>query len=129
MIEYNKIAHNGTHFVSPHAILGLLTYILILFQALVGGTAYFLPKLYGSEDKAKSLYKWHRLSGYAVLLLLLATVIAATQTDYNKNVLHIKLWSVIVASILVVVGIVPRVKKQKLGLKPKAVLSSGAFGQ
>jgi hypothetical protein len=128
IIEYNKFSHGGIHFVSPHAILGLLTYILLGIQAMVGFTAYFVPKLYGSVDKAKSFYKWHRMSGYLVLVLMLATVCAATQTDYNKNTLHIKLWAILVTSVLVLVGIVPRIKKQKLGLRG-APLASGAFGQ
>lgn len=89
---------------------------------------YYVPKLYGSVDNAKSLYKWHRLSGYLVLTLLLATISAATQTDYNKNVLDIKLWAVLVSAALVLIGVLPRIKKQKLGLAgtPKP---SGAFGQ
>jgi len=116
VIEYNKIAHNGTHFVSAHAILGLITYIFLLIQALVGFTAYFVPKLYGGVDQAKSLYKWHRISGYIILVLLLATVAAATQTDFNKNVLDIKLWAVLISAALVLVGVLPRIKKQKLGL-------------
>lgn len=129
IIEYNKFAHKGTHFESPHAILGLITYIIIFSQSVVGSTAYFLPKIYGSEDAAKALYKWHRLSGYFILLMLLATVAAATQTDYNKNVLHIKLWSTLVAAVLILVGVVPRIKKQKFGFGRTRVLQSGAFGQ
>lgn len=124
VIEYNKIAHNGTHFVSAHAILGLITYIFLLIQALVGFTAYFVPKLYGSVDQAKSLYKWHRISGYIIFVLLLATVAAATQTDFNKNVLDIKLWAVLISAVLVLVGVLPRIKKQKLGLgERKAAIS------
>jgi hypothetical protein len=124
VIEYNKFAHNGTHFVSAHAILGLITYIFLGIQALVGFTAYFFPKLYGSVDNAKSLYKWHRLSGYIILVLMLATVSAATQTDYNKITLDIKLWAVLISAVLVLVGVLPRIKKQKLGLgSRKAAIS------
>jgi hypothetical protein len=127
VIEYNKISHAGTHFESPHAILGLITYIFLFIQSVVGFTQYFTPSLYGSEDNAKSIYKWHRLSGYLMLVLLLATVAAATQTDFNKNVLHIRLWAVLLTAVLVLVGIIPRIKKQKFGLvAPKP---SGAFGQ
>ncbi|CAD0083495.1 unnamed protein product [Aureobasidium vineae] len=115
VIEYNKIAHNGTHFVSPHAILGLITYILILIQGLVGFTQYFVPQIYGGEENAKKLYKYHRVSGYFIFLMLLATVAAATQTDYNKNVLEIKLWAVLVAAAITLIGVLPRVKKQKFG--------------
>lgn len=47
---------------------------------------------------------------------MLAVVAAATATPFNENVLHIKLWAVLVASVLVLVGVVPRIKKHKLGL-------------
>ncbi|KAG0645361.1 hypothetical protein D0Z07_8898 [Hyphodiscus hymeniophilus] len=126
VIEYNKIKGGTHHFESPHGILGLITYIFLAIQALVGFTAYFVPKLYGGETQAKSLYKWHRLSGYVLLVLLLATVIAATQTTYIKNAIHIKLWAILISSILILAGVLPRIKKQKLGLGPKP---SGAFGQ
>jgi len=126
IIELNKFNHNGTHFESPHAILGLTTYILLAIQASVGFTQYYVPRLYGGTEKAKALYKWHRLSGYVILTLLLATVAAATQTDFNKTTLDIKLWAVLISAVLILIGVVPRIKKQKLGLGLKP---SGAFGQ
>lgn len=55
-----------------------------------------------------------------ILVLLFATVAAATQTDFNKTTLDIKLWAVLVTAILVLIGIIPRIKKQKLGLKGSA---------
>jgi hypothetical protein len=118
-IEYNKISHDGLHFKSPHAILGLITHFLIGIQALFGTTAYFAPRLYGSEGKAKSLYKWHRLSGYILLVVILATVCAATQTDYNIAISQIKLWAVILYSIMILVGVVKRIKKEKFGFQSK----------
>ena len=117
IIEYNKIAHRGAHFQSPHAILGLITYLLIVVQAFIGVTQFYTPALYGGEDKAKKLYKYHRASGYVILVLLLATVCAATQTDFNVNVLDMRLWAVIVTSVIVLAGVLPRVKKQKFGLQ------------
>ncbi|MCJ1453285.1 hypothetical protein MMC28_003631 [Mycoblastus sanguinarius] len=116
VIEYNKISHAGTHFESPHAILGLITYIVFLIQAIVGITQYYTPSLYGGEGKAKSVWKYHRMSGYVLLVLSFATVAAATQTGFNKMLLHIKLWPVIVTAVITLVGILPRIKKQKLGL-------------
>ncbi|MCJ1224957.1 hypothetical protein MMC12_001604 [Toensbergia leucococca] len=115
VIEYNKISHGGTHFVSPHAILGLITYIFFIIQALVGITQYYLPIVYGGEDNAKAIWKYHRMGGYVILILSFATVAAATATDFNKNVLHIQLWAVIVAAIITLAGVLPRIKKQKLG--------------
>jgi len=117
VIEINKFAHKGVHFESPHAILGLITYILVVLQALVGFTQYFLPGLYGGVENAKSVYKYHRISGYVILVLFFATVCAATQTPYNENVLQMQLWAVVVASVITLAGILPRVKMQKLGFK------------
>ena len=115
VIEYNKISHNGTHFESPHAILGLITYILVLIQAVVGITQYFVPALYGGVENAKKLYKYHRVGGYVILLAMLVTVALATQTDYNKNVLEIQLWAVVVGSLILLIGIVPRIRLNKFG--------------
>jgi len=116
IIEYNKIDHNGKHFQSPHAIFGLITYIFLVVQALIGFTQYFVPQLYGGEENAKKLYKYHRAAGYVILVLLLATVCAATQTDFNKNVLGMQLWAVIVAAVITLAGVLPRVRKHKFGL-------------
>ncbi|KAI4116130.1 MAG: hypothetical protein LQ345_003390 [Seirophora villosa] len=116
VIEYNKISHGGEHFKSPHAILGLITYILFFLQAIVGIAQYYIPALFGGVDNAKKVYKYHRMSGYLILLMSFITIAAATQTGTNKNSLHIQLWIVIVASVATLVGIVPRIKKQKLGL-------------
>ena len=96
--------------------MGLITYVLLLVQATIGFTQYFVPQLYGSIDTAKKIYKYHRMSGYVILTLGLATVAAATQTDYSKEILHIQLWAVVVASVITLAGVLPRIKKQKLGL-------------
>jgi len=116
IIEYNKFDHDGDHFASPHAILGLITYILLIVQALVGITQYYIPSLYGGVDNAKAIWKYHRMSGYLLLVMFFVTIAAATQTDFNKKTLHIQLWAVVVAALLTLVGVLPRIKKQKLGL-------------
>lgn len=111
VIEINK----GTHawgFESVHGKLGLITYILIILQAIIGFVQFYIPEtVFGSVEKAKAIYKYHRMSGYLILLMALATVCAATQTDFNKNVLGIQLWAVLVASVLVVLGVGARVKR------------------
>lgn len=119
-IYWNKDAHGGTHFESAHARLGLATYIVLLIQSLVGFTMYFVPSVYGSTENAKSIWKYHRMSGYLVLTLGLATVCAATKTDYNVTQLGMELWVMIVASVFVLVGLLPRIKLQKFGLKTGA---------
>lgn len=115
IIEINKGDH--ARFTSIHSVLGLVTYIVIALQAVVGVIQYFFPiMILGSVDNGKRIYKYHRWSGYGLLVLEMATVAAATQTDYNVNVLHIPLWGVLVAAILVVAGVGARIKKHKLGL-------------
>ncbi|KAF4969438.1 hypothetical protein FZEAL_10227 [Fusarium zealandicum] len=100
IIEYNKISSNGDHFHSIHGYLGVTTSIVLLLQYAVGFTMWATPKLYGGEDNAKSIWKYHRWSGYFILVLLLATVVSAVDTDYNKNVLKLKLWSTLLLSIV-----------------------------
>lgn len=116
-IELNKHAHHGVHLASPHAIMGLTTYLLLLVQAFVGAAQFFFPTVvFGSEERAKSVYKLHRISGYVVVAMLCATVSAATWTDYNLTVLHIHHWSVITASVILLAGLYARIQKVKLGL-------------
>ncbi|KAF3075134.1 hypothetical protein TsFJ059_003283 [Trichoderma semiorbis] len=121
IIEYNKEKSHNAHFHSAHGYLGVITSIVLLLQYLVGFTMWATPKLYGGEDNAKAIWKYHRYSGYFVLLLLLATINSATQTDYNKNVLKVKLWATLSLSALVVIGIFPRIQKQKLGFSRPSV--------
>ncbi|EGP86786.1 unnamed protein product [Zymoseptoria tritici ST99CH_1A5] len=115
VIEYNKFSHNGTHFVSTHAILGLVTYILILIQVLAGALSFYAPGLLGGEEKAKGLYKYHRVGGYVTTVLMIFAIGAATTTDFNVNVLGIQLWAIAVASVVLVVGLAARIRLSKFG--------------
>ncbi|KAJ5687725.1 hypothetical protein N7455_006773 [Penicillium solitum] len=115
IIEVNKGSH--PHFVSPHGILGLITYIAIVLQAVVGVVQYFFPvTVFGSVDAGKRIYKYHRWSGYVLLLLEVATIVAATQTTYNVIAIHIPLWGVLVSVVFILAGVGARIKKHKLGL-------------
>ncbi|GLI73131.1 hypothetical protein PoHVEF18_001341 [Penicillium ochrochloron] len=115
VIEINKGDH--PHFVSPHGIVGLVTIIAIVLQASVGVIQFFFPvTILGSVDTGKRIYKYHRWSGYVLLLLEVSTVVAATQTPYNLNAIHIPTWGVVTAIILVWLGVGARIKKGKLGL-------------
>ncbi|KAL1883085.1 hypothetical protein VTK73DRAFT_10011 [Phialemonium thermophilum] len=117
IIEVNKIKSHGLHFHSAHGYLGVITAALLLVQYLFGFLMWGVPAVFGGLDNAKALWKYHRLSGYVLYLLLLATVLSSTQTDYNRNVLGIKFWSVLVAAALVVAGLYPRISLTKLGLR------------
>lgn len=70
------------------------------------------PSLYGGEARAKSLYKYHRYSGYFILLMILATAVTAIfLMEYNGA----KFWVAGLGAFLIVFGVFPRIQKQKLG--------------
>ncbi|PLB38506.1 cytochrome b561 domain-containing protein [Aspergillus candidus] len=115
VIEVNKGDH--ARLTSAHGIMGLVTYILIILQATGGLVQYFFPtQVLGNVARGKAMYKYHRMVGYTLMMLELATVAAATQTTFNLSVLAIPLWAVLLAAVLVIAGLGARAKKQKLGL-------------
>lgn len=64
--------HPSSHWISWHGILGTTTLAWMWVQALFGGlTVWQQGKWLGGEAKAKSLWKWHRLSGYILIPLFL----------------------------------------------------------
>lgn len=116
IIEANKIKQGpGSHFHSVHGYLGVATSLVLLVQYVFGFFMWGVPGVFGGVDNAKALWKYHRMSGYLLYLLILATVISAVYTDFNVNVLSIRLWTVCVAVALVVIGVYPRLHPRKLG--------------
>lgn len=117
IVEITVAQMNGSHFPSTHAICGLLTLIVLVVQYIVGFTMWMTPWLYGGDARAKSLYKYHRYSGYVILLMILTTAVTATFTGYNQAVLGVKSWVTGLAALLVAIGVLSRIQKQKLGLQ------------
>ncbi|KAK4157439.1 eukaryotic cytochrome b561-domain-containing protein [Chaetomidium leptoderma] len=117
VIQVNKHVNHLPHFHSAHAYLGVGTLGLMLVQYGFGFTIWAVPGLWGGEEAARGMWKYHRIVGYAALVLLLATVAAAAETDYSKGVLGLRLWAVLLAEALIVVGVFPRVHLRKLGVQ------------
>lgn len=117
IIEVNKRVNRLPHFHSAHAYLGVATVALLGLQYLFGFTIWAVPRVWGGEARAKAMWKYHRWVGYLALTTLLVTVAAAAETDYSKSVLRLRLWTVLVAEALIVVGVFPRVHLRKLGLQ------------
>ncbi|EIE87432.1 hypothetical protein RO3G_12143 [Rhizopus delemar RA 99-880] len=73
-IFYNKIISGKAHFESVHGKLGVFTFIFLFVQVIFGVTIGMIPiTIYGSIDKAKSLWKYHRVLGYTLLLFVWIT--------------------------------------------------------
>lgn len=116
LIEANKIRQGpASHFHSVHGYLGVAASVVLLLQYVVGLLMWAVPSALGGVDSAKRVWKYHRMSGYLLNLLLLATVLSAVRTDFNKNVLDIKMWAVAIAVALLVAGVYPRLHPRKFG--------------
>jgi hypothetical protein len=104
------------HFTTPHGVFGLITFILLITQAVGGGTLVNFPGLFGGVNKAQAIYKYHRMSGYFLLFLIYLTAIGGTQNDWTKNQFD-HLWIWLSAIGLVSLGIIGRVKSNKLKVR------------
>ncbi|KAK9389831.1 hypothetical protein V1515DRAFT_172282 [Lipomyces mesembrius] len=117
IIFINKAAHQGIHFKSVHARLGLVTYILLFANVLLGITQYWTPYVYGSVTRAKSLYKFHRVIGYVSLAFSFLTAALSSTTDYNRSIFGMK-FSVLFGLVIVTsIGLAVRIRPQKFQFK------------
>ncbi|KAF8810723.1 hypothetical protein BYT27DRAFT_7231872 [Phlegmacium glaucopus] len=72
---YNKWLKNRDHFTTWHGTIGIICVAWLLLQIILGaGSVWFGGALFGGGMKAKSLWKYHRLSGYLLFPCLLYTV-------------------------------------------------------
>ncbi|KAG7196779.1 hypothetical protein KM043_013117 [Ampulex compressa] len=81
IIVVNKVKHNKRHFVTPHAILGLITILLALLTAAFGivtnNTRWLYPRVRPVLIKIV-----HAFGGIVVMVLLLAALITGTYTRW-----------------------------------------------
>ncbi|SHO76003.1 Uncharacterized protein MSYG_0337 [Malassezia sympodialis ATCC 42132] len=66
------------HFISWHGVVGVLLLLGFWVQGIFGLAAVYVPRLlFGSEARAKAMYKYHRLFGYALGTLILLELLLA----------------------------------------------------
>lgn len=117
LIYYNKQVNNANHITTWHALFGIATYVLLIGAFFVGMAQFWFPEeVFGSVNKAKAFYKYHRLTGYVILALASATTLLALESSYNVNVLHISYWTVLPGTMLVAGGLFAGIKLVRLGL-------------
>lgn len=102
-----------------HGKLGLFVFIYLLIQLLFGITVAFVPRIYGSVTRAKSLWKYHRVFGYVLLVLVWITAQLGVRADYMYNNLYSPnlLWLHWVSVVLIFGGIFSRIRFSKWGFK------------
>ncbi|CAG8503668.1 358_t:CDS:2 [Ambispora leptoticha] len=112
---YNKSLRNKRHIQSWHAIFGLSLLLLITTQLIFGLAIATFPRLvFGSTLRAKKLYKYHRAFGYIFLVLAWVTMFTGTQVGRTKREFdHLYVW--VMTLVVVLVGVVERVNRQKIG--------------
>ncbi|KAJ3867401.1 hypothetical protein EV359DRAFT_78650 [Lentinula novae-zelandiae] len=117
-IVVNKIELGKSHFRSWHSVLGIIATGWIVIQILIGGgSIWFGGKAFGGGMKAKSVWKYHRLSGYILFPLLLVTVDLGGALSHwgEKNVpLPIRLVAYVFAPLVCLVAILSRMRTSKM---------------
>ncbi|KAI9008980.1 eukaryotic cytochrome b561-domain-containing protein [Phycomyces nitens] len=116
-IFYNKVLSSKPHFTSSHAQLGVFVFSFLFVQLVFGIIMAVLPRL-SDQSNAKSLWKYHRVSGYILLVLIWTTAQLGVRADYMFNNLWSPslIWLHWVVVVLVGYGIVRRIRLEKWGL-------------
>ncbi|KAI9452316.1 hypothetical protein F5148DRAFT_512976 [Russula earlei] len=116
---YNqKASHHAPHITSWHATFGLTTVSWLILQALIGGgSVWFGGAAFGGGQKAKRVWKYHRLSGYILLLFLLTTVhLGGGWSEWVElhTVSVVRLIAYVLAPLGILVSIYSRVRASKM---------------
>jgi len=116
-VVYSKIINEKEHFATPHGKFGIFIASYFLVQFIFGSLSVNAPGLFGGVNKAKALWKYHRMSGYLVLMLAWATA----EFGIQSAAAMFPRWGITVASIsggLIILGVGGRIRTSKLGFKP-----------
>ncbi|KAJ7582581.1 hypothetical protein C8J56DRAFT_1015355 [Mycena floridula] len=115
-VFYNKVAQGKDHFVTWHGVFGIISMAWIVLQILVGGgSVWFGGRAFGT--KAKSVWKYHRLSGYILFSLVLLTVnLGGAWSDWSQKytIYPVRLVAYTVAPLAILAGVLVRMRLSKM---------------
>lgn len=74
---------------------------------------FYFPQVFGSVEKGKRIWKYHRLSGYLVWSLILVNCILGTQSTWFLGVWDMT-WVWIVLGVIAFLGVVSRIRLSKM---------------
>jgi hypothetical protein len=88
----------------------------MLIQVLVGACVVYVPSLFGGVQRAKQMYKYHRLSGYILFILLWITAYTGITTPFLLTIkgLH---WIYFISITSIVLGVTLSLQGRKLSFK------------
>ncbi|TDL22715.1 hypothetical protein BD410DRAFT_788002 [Rickenella mellea] len=116
----NKQLHGAPHFTTWHSTFGAISFVWVIVQVIIGAaSAWFGGAAFGGESNAKRVYKYHRLSGYLLLVSLLFTAgLAGIWSDWvvqhTSKVLRVAVYGI--APFFAIVAVFLRIRPHKLGV-------------
>ncbi|KAM6500689.1 hypothetical protein JOM56_003703 [Amanita muscaria] len=119
-VWYNKELYGKPHYATWHGLMGPICATLLILQVLVGGgSVWFDGAVFGGGIKAKAVWKYHRLSGYSIFLLLFFTAhLGGAWSGWgNKNVgTLIRPLAYTIAPLVIVTSVFARIRSVSLML-------------
>jgi hypothetical protein len=91
----------------------MVTLVWLIIQSAIGaGSVWFDGAAFGGGLKAKRVWKYHRLSGYILLISLLATVYLGGQSPLvsKRSAYVVQLVAYTLAPVLIIVSLYSRVR-------------------
>ena len=76
---------------------------------------FYIPCVFGSVEKGKAIWKYHRASGYLVWTLVLVNCVLGTQSEWFIGVWD-NTWVWVVLALLAFIGVISRVSLSKMKL-------------
>jgi len=117
-IAYNKSIHEKEHLTTWHGTFGYLALFWLIFQAVLGGgSVWYQGAAFGGGARAKSVWKYHRLSGYLLFPLLLLTAhLGGGWSDWANSQAgpSIRFLAFTLAPMLIIVSVISRIRLSKM---------------
>ena len=76
---------------------------------------YFPAQVWGSVERGKAIWKYHRATGYVVWTLVLLNCVIGTQSTWFLGVWN-NTWMWVVFAILAFIGMISRIRLSKMKL-------------
>ncbi|KLO06405.1 hypothetical protein SCHPADRAFT_691481 [Schizopora paradoxa] len=90
-IWFHKESGSGKHWTTWHAIFGIVALSSLALHLVFGASSvWFKGRAFGGEDKAKSVWKYHRFAGYLLYGLFLVTAyLGGTYSNFYTKRAHL----------------------------------------